>query len=199
MIKIDTATILDILPHTFLTDECRAVAAAIHRMSENYSTVFTGLILWGDIANAPATALDTLAAEIDAQFYETDLPAERKREIILAAFKRNSQIGTLLSITELLTAAFGGGRLEEWYDYGGEPYHFRTDIITEYPKLITQKGFEILANNINKLKPTRAKLDEVSFRRELTNKSYAGIGILCRRKITSIPAEKYNDEERGYQ
>lgn len=199
MIKIDTATILDILPHTFLTDECRAVAAAIHRMNTKYSTVFTGLLLWGDLANAPDNTLDALAAEVDAPFYETELTPERKREIIYAAFARNSRIGTVQSITELLTAAFGSGRLEEWDDYGGKPYHFRIDIITEYPKLITQKGFEMLANNINKLKPERAKLDEISFQRELTSKSYTGIGILCRRKIISIPAEKYNDEERGYQ
>ena len=199
MINIDTATILDILPHTFLTDECRAVAAAIQRMNAKYSTVFTGLLLWGDLANAPDNTLDALAAEVDAPFYETELTPERKREIIYAAFARNSRIGTVQSITELLTAAFGDGKLEEWYDYGGEPYHFRIDIITEYPKSITQKGFELLINNISKLKPIRAKLDGTTFTRTTRSEPvYISIGLMKRHKKRIIPAATPQDEERGY-
>lgn len=198
MIKIDNATILDLLPHTFLTDECRALAAALQRLYAKYGNIFTNLAFWGDIENAPETVLDAMAAEVDAPFYENDLPIEQKRAIILAAFNRNSQVGTVRSMTELLDGAFGRGVLSEWYEYGGEPYHFKIDITTEYPKSITAQGFELFAENINKFKPKRAKLDAATFSRAVQGEPvYIGIGILNRYKKRIIPAVMPQDEGWG--
>lgn len=199
MITVRNAEILDVLPYTFKTNEYKALSRAVQSINAYVYDTLSNVLFWADIEHAGSAVLDAMAAELDAPFYSAELPDDQKRTIIAAAYIHNSRSGTVSSISNLISAAFGGGTIEEWYKYGGNAYCFRVNVETVYPAHVTQEDHDTFMSNLNKLKPVRAKLDEVSFRRELTSKSYAGIGILCRRKITSIPAEKYNDEERGYQ
>lgn len=58
----------------------------------------------------------------------------------------------------------------EWFEYGGEPYHFRIDLLTA-PN-ITQDDTARLLAVVNASKNVRSVLDELRFRREAQNDMY---------------------------
>lgn len=189
MTNLRDTTILDVLPDRFLTNEMTAYAKAVQRLMQETYDVFLKLLFWGDIDNASDITLNAMAAELDAPFYESSMPIEQRRSIIKATFNLNSSIGTTYAVRELIAAAFGGsGSVSEWYEYGGKPYYFKTTVATAYPSSVTKEGFNIFANNINRIKPKRAKHEAVVFTRSNECKSYIAMGVISIYKSTSIPA-----------
>lgn len=198
MIKIQNASILDILPHTFLTDEGRALAAAIQRLTAEFYTLISALLFWGDLENASTVVLDALARELDCPFYSDDLSDDQKRSMIAAAFEYNNRIGTVSSITGLLAGAFGNGTVTEWSEYNGDPYHFRAEVFSAAERAVTINGYELLQSKVDDVKPKRAKLDGVTITRGVDNNMYIGIAYLKKTRCFVVPAAQMPDEERGY-
>ncbi len=189
MNSIRDATIQDILPDKFISDEGNAFAAAVKRMTEIAYDKFMALLFWGDIDNASGLMLDAMAAELAAPFYENSMPIEQRRSIIKATFKLNSSVGTTYAVKELLTAAFGGnGSISEWFEYDGKPYYFKTTVATAYPSTVTKEGYEIFLNNIDRIKPKRAKFEAAVFTRSNVCNAYVGMCAISTFKTKSIPA-----------
>lgn len=161
MIKIKNATILDILPHTFKTNECKALSKAISALTVLFYEKLSSVIFWADIPHATEQMLDVMASELDAPFYMDSMTAEQKRAIVSATFEYNAEIGTAGSVSGLLQAAFNNGIVHEWFKYGGEPYHFKAEIKSDTLGTLSKSGRELFAANINKVKPKRAKLDDL--------------------------------------
>lgn len=179
MISIKDVTILDILPYTFKTAEYEALSRAIASLTALFYETMSSVLFWADIENASPALLDAMAAELDAPFYLSDMPIEQKRSIIAAAFVYNSHIGTVSSVQELVAAAFGGGNIAEWYEYGGDPYYFKVEIDGD----ITKPGmteFKYFSSMLNKVKNVRAKLDELTVVLSLPQSAIYYAGIVSR-------------------
>lgn len=162
MIKIRDCEILDLLPYTFKTPRRRALSKALVKVRAKCYDTMSAVLFWGDIENASPVVLDAMAAELDAPFYSDDMPIEQKRSIIAATFEYNSRIGTMSSITALLTAAFGGGKVSEWYEYGGKPYYFKVEI-TYLEGIRTDIGnYEYFLKMLEKIKNKRSKLENIT-------------------------------------
>lgn len=198
MISIKDVTILDILPHTFKTDEYKALSKAIAALTSLFYKQMSSVLFWADIENASPELLDAMAAELDAPFYSNDMQEEQKRSIIAAAFTYNSRIGTVSSVKGLLTAAFGGGNISEWYEYGGDPYYFKTDVTSKPPLSVTRAGYEMFIKNLDAVKPKRAKLEAAVFTRKIVNNIPTGIGIIKTYRKFTVPAGQVPDVERGF-
>jgi phage tail P2-like protein len=83
-----------------------------------------GLEIVFDIDKMPEWRLDELAWEYDVTWYDADADIDSKRAQIKAAQAFFDKMGTPKAVEEALAAVYGAGRLEEWWEYGGEPYHF---------------------------------------------------------------------------
>lgn len=200
MIKIKDVSILDILPHTFKTDEYKALAAAIKRLTVALYEKVSRAIFWASVTNVTdETLLDIMAAELDAPFYSTDMPIVQKKAIILGAFEYNRKIGTVSSVNGLLAAAFGGGTTEEWSKYGGDPYHFKVIVKSEKPAVITAAGMKLVTSKIDSIKPKRAKLDGIIITRDIEQKIYAGVTYQKTYKRFIVACGQIPDNERGFQ
>lgn len=197
MIQIKDATLLDILPHTFDTDNDKALSAAIASLSTFLYTQLSSVLFWADIENADAATLDAMAAELDAPFYSSDMSDTQKRSVIAAAFAYNSRIGTPSSITELLSAAFGNGTISEWYNYGGDPYYFKADIVSQPPLSVTRAGYELFISNLDSVIPKRAKLEKTVFTRSIDCNFTHATGFMKTYRKFTVPAGQMPDEERG--
>lgn len=198
MISIKDVTILDILPYTFKTAEYEALSHSIASLTALFYETMSSVLFWADIENASPALLDAMAAELDAPFYSSDMPIEQKRSIITAAFVYNSRIGTVSSVQELVAAAFGGGNIAEWYEYGGDPYYFKTDVTSKPPLSVTRAGYEMFINNLDAVKPKRAKLDAAVFTRSAESKIDVGIAVIKTYRKFTVPAGQLPDEERGF-
>ena len=191
MIQIKDVTILDLLPYTFKTTRYKALSRAIAALSALLYMQLSSVLFWTDIEHAAPVVLDAMAAELDAPFYSVDMTVEQKRSIIAAAFVYNSQVGTVSSVSGLLSAAFGNGDVTEWFDYGGDPYHFKVQM--DGNKAHTDKSdFEYFYKMLDKIKNLRAKLDTLSISYSPVTSTVYYAGAVCMKKYESIPQRQYN-------
>lgn len=189
MISIRNCEILDLLPYTFKTPRRQALSKALMKVRAKCFDTMSAVLFWGDIENASPVVFDAMAAELDAPFYSGDMDNERKRAIIAAAFEYNSRIGTVSSINELLTAAFGGGSISEWYEYGGQPYYFKANISRTDDTSINYNNYSYFLKMLEKIKNKRAKLEDISINNNLKNDMYFGGAVVRTKKYVTIQSE----------
>ena len=198
MKKIRETTILDLLPFTFKTSDKKALSAAIASLTADFYDRFSAVLFWGNIEGANPVMLDIMAAELDCPFYNSNMSVEHKRSIIAAAFVNNRQIGTASSVNTLLSAAFGNGKVLEWYEYGGQPYFFKTQVKSTHNSPITQYGSELFVDKISEIKPKRAKLVQAEFSRDAVNNINIAMRAVKVYKKMVVPAGQVPDSERGF-
>lgn len=64
------------------------------------------------------------------------------------------------------------GRVEEWFQYGGEPYHFRVILILG--PMASEETIQKLVDTVYAVKNVRSWLDYVQFHRESEGHIYFG-------------------------
>jgi P2-related tail formation protein len=66
------------------------------------------------------------------------MTADIKRQLVMSACYDNAHLGTKTSVQKLVNLVFGHAVVEEFWQYGGKPYHFRirtTDPVTNPAKI----------------------------------------------------------------
>jgi len=181
-VKLSDINIIDLLPPSIADDE------NVKAMAESLTTVFretTGYIpsvlFMPRIDELTDEALiDNLAWQFHVDFYEQDMPLEMKRELVSRWLDWHTRKGTPSVIEEIVTVVFADATVTEWFDYDGEPYHFRVD--TELPD-VTAENIQRLIRAIFSVKNTRSWLDGVYILRHGTHTVYAGAAMEIARTI----------------
>lgn len=69
--------------------------------------------------------LDILAHDFNISWYDYDYQLETKRRVIAAAFAVHRRMGTRGAMVKAICAIWPNSTVEEWPEYGGDPYYFR--------------------------------------------------------------------------
>ena len=70
--------------------------------------------------------LDELAWQFNIAEYRTDYDISVKRNLIKGCMVLHYRRGTVSAVEKVVKTIFGeDSNLEEWFDYGGRPYHFK--------------------------------------------------------------------------
>lgn len=171
MINFYEGQIADLLPHN-LTDDPAVQAASLAlrdatRLLNDYTKrVYT----YCSIDTAPENVLDLLALELRTQYYSQDLELEVKRGLVRNTLIWHMTAGTPAAVEELVAVVFGEGEVEEWFEYGGNPYEFRikTNVTIE------GDAIEYFAQMVKKVKNTRSHLSAIEIDRTIYATIYAG-------------------------
>jgi len=83
------------------------------------------IAMYSRIDELPEDLLDILAVDFDVQWYDYDFDLETKRRIIKESFYVHRHLGTIGATRQALCAVWPNTGVEEWFDYGGDPYYFR--------------------------------------------------------------------------
>lgn len=126
------------------------------------------------VENLDEWVLDYLAVELRAPAYEDRFPIEVKRELIAGTMPFYAKLGTPQAINWATRTIFGGSQLQEWFEYGGEPYHFRMGIDITNDIYSVDKDRRI-RKCIDFCKNLRSHLDGVTyFMQSKTAQAWAG-------------------------
>lgn len=160
MIKLYDSNITDILPESLSKKpEVVALGYALNKAIQRLLGYCQNIGIYDSIDTLPEQVLDLLALEFKTQYYDDAFSIEVKRTLIKNTLNWYMYSGTVTAVTEMVTSVFGDGEIEEWFDYDGEPYHFkvRTSNINSTDEMI-----QLVTNLVKSVQNVRSQLEEVT-------------------------------------
>lgn len=159
MVKLYDSNITDILPEV-LSDNAnvQALGYAIKKATQRLIDFCQNISIYAAIDTVPEQVLDLLAIEFNTQYYDDTMDVKLKRSLVKNTLNWYMYTGTAAAVMELVESVFGSGEIEEWFEYGGEPYHFR---IHTFNVTSTDEMIQLAENLVNSVQNVRSHLEEV--------------------------------------
>ena len=157
--KLTDIEFVKLLPQ-FMRDDAavRGLAAGVNEIVRDLAESVALLSTWDRIDQLDEAELDELAWELNIQWYDTGASLEIKRDLVKNSDKVFQRLGTKWAVEHIINTYFGEGYIEEWFEYEGEPGHFR--VFSSNPSLNNERLTEFL-NILNKVKRASTKLDGI--------------------------------------
>ena len=86
------------------------------------------LAIYTNIDQLDEALLDILAYDFKVDWYEFAAPVENKRQAIKECILVHKRKGTKYALEIALHSMFQDAKVEEWFEYGGQPYHFKLTV-----------------------------------------------------------------------
>ena len=137
-----------ILGLSFATD---AIVQKLHASAQLLTT-------WDKIDELPEKELDRLAEELHITWYLKSEPIDVKRNLIKNSDQVYQKLGTKWAVENVIHTYFGDGYIQEWFQYEGEPGHFR--IFSANPSITDERLMQFL-EILQKVKRGSSHLDGI--------------------------------------
>lgn len=115
--------------------------------------------IYSRIDELPEDLLDILAVDFKVDWYDPNADIATKRNMLKDNFYVHRHRGTRAAVVTAISDVWPDSTLEEWFEYGGDPYHFRVILTAEYSQDEQVRALEA----INKAKNVRSVLDAIIF------------------------------------
>lgn len=162
----------------------RSLAAPADRALEIDADIVRRVTIVDD---CPADQLPALAWEYSVDEWSPDWSDERKRAVIRASLGVHRKKGTAFALRAGIDAIGQDVQIEEWFEYGAQPYRFRLVIDLEPDEIFKRKDTELIARVALRSKNVRSLLEYILFRRTRTWTMYIGGAIQSRLTRTIGP------------
>lgn len=172
MIDMNAISLLDILPHSIKSDKkVSAAAQAIDVKLKVLTDRIKKLSYFNRFDTLTSDEADDLSWQYHVDFYDSNLPLAQRRQLVKSSYGWHSRKGTPSAVEELIVTIFGSGVVQEWFEYGGLPGHFK--VLTSDPAANASKAAEFVAA-INSVKNVRSWLDAIEITSGDTMELYFG-------------------------
>lgn len=162
MIELKGSRFTQILPYNLSSQTgTQALAYAVGRQVDKLLVMAERMVIWADLDRVPEQLLDYLAAELRTPAYSADYPVETKRTLVRQSLLFYATMGTPGAVDQLIQAIFSTGHIQEWFEYGGEPHHFRATIGAG-GLTITPEALEELRRVLSSVKRLSSWLDSIA-------------------------------------
>lgn len=104
--------------------------------------------------------LDILAHDFKVDWWDPEYSLEEKRRTLKTSWKVHKTLGTKAAVETALSAVYAGAAVKEWFEYGGEPYHFRVHVKVGDSEYVQSKHKRVLAR-IEWYKNLRSHMDRI--------------------------------------
>lgn len=176
MKTINEISLLDILPSSIRDDEkVIAVAKSLDVELQKLSLQTKLPLHLPRLNELDHDVLNELAWQYDAIFFEPEnMTLEVKRQIVANSIKQWRTVGTPYAVRQMLDNFAKGTQIQEWFEYGGEPYHFK--LLLKELRDLDDNG-ETIMRLINSTKNVRSWIDAFDFdlTKDVIDKLFVGI------------------------
>ena len=169
-----TFDITQFVPKFILNDQtgyalAKAIGAAVQKMND---TISDGVKRVYDVDEMPEWRLDEMAWEYNIPYdYKADI--EVKREWVRNVQTLARLYGTPDGITRYMAGYFDEAKIEEAWEYGGQPFHFRM----QFPDGWTPDKVAWATKAINMVKNVRSVLDSYTFNGKWLHNLFVGCAL----------------------
>lgn len=161
--------------------KAEALAQAMARLLVPHRQDVERLRMYPAIDTLDEPLLDILAYDFKVDWWDADWDLETKRRTMKASWQVHRTLGTRAAVEKAASAIYPMTRVLEWFEYGGEPYHFRLDVdLPEHDW--TPERHKRLMWGLQYYKNLRSHLDSVVYRMEpvrLENRDIFWFAALC--------------------
>lgn len=165
---ITVENLLNALPPVLAADDdMKALAKSIAGVLVQNDEDIGNISIYPNLDNASEALCDILAKDFDVTWYNYDYDLSQKRSIIKSNFNVHRHLGTAGAVNDLVSAAFKEGAVQEWFDYGGEPYHFKIILKEGSDFVMTDDAISLFARLIENVKNVRSHLDDIEAHRAI--------------------------------
>lgn len=119
--------------------------------------------IYSNIDSLPEAMLDILAYDFKVDWWDHDLTLEEKRKTLKDSFIVHKRLGTKEAVETAISDVYPESKVQEWWEYGGEPYWFRLLIEANGIRVDSRKHKRIL-QLVDFYKSLRSHLGEIIYR-----------------------------------
>lgn len=182
MDKLDDVKLQHFLPSSIASDNnVKAISKAADEMLHGVAENTAAILLLPHLDELPEAVIDELAWKYHIDTYNADFDVTIKRELIRQSIGWHRRKGTPAAVTDMLNTIYSTAKLEEFWEYGGKPYHFR--VIIGDDRLASQQAVGDIVKTIRLSKNVRSWLDGVKFERNITSRLYVGAAMASSKKV----------------
>ena len=117
---------------------------------------------WTDLDSVPEQMLDVLAYDLKIDWWDESYSVDEKRKTLKESLLVHKHMGTKYAVETAISAIYPRTVVEEWFEYGGDPYTFRLTIdATDFP-VNTERHRQVL-QRVNYYKNVRSHLERVKY------------------------------------
>lgn len=102
--------------------------------------------------------LDILADDLKIDWYDYDASLKEKQRTVKDNWYVHKRMGTKAAVERALSDVWPDSKVEEWFEYGGQPYHFR--VILDATEGDAPIHIDTALKRVRLFKPARAAMDE---------------------------------------
>lgn len=171
----DSMALLEGFPPSLARDENK------EKMAESTAPLLAQIVSETDKASIftqidalPEWLLDILATDFKVDWYDYEGTIDEKRKTIRECMSIHRYKGTKYAVETALKSVYSKVAVNEWFEYGGEPFHFSVTINDSTND--REKRARIL-EKIQYYKNLRSVLDNVTFRLSIESKTVLNVGI----------------------
>ena len=177
----------ELVPPNLLADKnIKALIESIEPEFGKIKSEIVNVLIYPRIDHLSEEVLDLLAWQFHIEGYDLATTIEEKRNLIKKSIELHRYKGTKYAIEEVLKALNLDGKISEWFEYNGTPYHFRVDIDLKYQGLQSDT-YDKLLNLIEEYKNLRSKLEVLNIYLTLDFKQNRAAACLSGHDMTVYP------------
>lgn len=139
-----------------------ALAEAIAETLAGRTEEIGRLSIYPRIDQLDEKLLDILAYDFKVDWWDADYTLEEKRRTLKDSWRVHKLMGTKAAVETAISAIYPHTTVLEWWEYGGEPYHFRLDINITNDSIDSAKQRRVL-ERLNYYKSLRSHNDGVTY------------------------------------
>ncbi|MFD5019999.1 phage tail protein I [Paenibacillus sp. NPDC058367] len=162
-------------------DDVQGMSSALSYQFQEIAAEIINVLIYSQIDKQPSEVLDILAWQFGADWYDSNAEIEIKRKAIKDVLYLARIRGTPEAVRRVIEIYFGDGRVEEWFDYGGEPGYFR--VVTTNTAATSEQA-ERFAKAINSVKRLSAWLETIIIQSTDNMDIYTGVVLRMTDKLT---------------
>lgn len=147
----------------------KGIDSVVQNLTARISTMST----WDSIDSLLEEELDALAWELNVDWYRLDATIDVKRQLIKDSRRMSKKLGTKWAVERIINTYFGDGFVQEWFEYEGEPGHFK--VFSANPRVTNENLVEFLSI-LEKVKRASSHLDGIVISLTGQMKLHAGVG-----------------------
>ena len=158
MSKFSVDLFLENLPESITRDEHLSRLAELAARCMKKSMDETGAAaIYCRIDDLPENVLDILAVDLKVDWYNYEGTLQEKRRTIKDSWYVHRKMGSVAAVERALCDIWPQSIVEEWFDYGGDPYHFRIilEALANDEPIYPERAVE----RVRMFKPARSAMD----------------------------------------